>query len=331
MGRFNLYKCLASVDGDTPRDILINHNKRSIREKSLRNPSRKSVLIDDCEQDVVIVSGVNSHTKTICAMPDDIIYDGQTVVWNNSHWLISDVDIESEVYYRGTLHQCNVNLRWQNEFGDIINRWCYSEINAADGIRESTTLNLTDGNLILYLPLDVETRKLRLDRRFLVDIEVDNPTAYKLINRNVTSGIFDEERQHGIYQITLQKSERSNDRDNYELMIADYFTPKGNEPTGVNCEIIYTGKPVIKAGSVYKTFTAKFLDSDGNIINDSAIWNVAIIDEHQKYFNIINEGNVLKIKADNNIGIIGSKIKIELYNEDNSCNAELYVKVVPIL
>ena len=181
------------------------------------------------------------------------------------------------------------------------------------------------------MPLDDETRQLRLDKRFLLDIEKDEPTAYKLINRNVVSGIYDENHEHGVYIITLQKSERSHDRDNYELMIADYFKPAEDKSVGINCEIKFDGSPTIKAGGYYKSFNAVFYDNDGSEISQEAIWNVAVIDEHQKYFSIVNEGSTIKIKADNNEGIIGSKIKIELCNPTQNCSAELYVKVVAIL
>lgn len=331
INKFDLYNRVTLSDGTTPKERMTNHCKNNIIYKSRRSPSRKSVLIDSEQKDVVIVSGSNNHVKTICALPNDIIYDGQIVEWEKSHWLISDVDIESSVYYKGVIHQCNINLRWQNKDGEIISRWCYAETNTADGIKEGNTLNLTDGNLTLHLPLDNETRQLRLDRRFLLDIEKDNPTAYKLINRNVVSGIYDENHEHGVYIITLQKSERSHDRDNYELMIADYFKPTEDKSVGINCAIKFDGSPTIKAGGYYKSFNAVFYDKDGSEISQEAIWNVAVIDEHKKYFSIVNEGSTIKIKADNNEGIIGSKIKIELCNSAQNCSAELYVKVVAIL
>ena len=162
-------------------------------------------------------------------------------------------------------------------------------------------------------------------------MSADNPTAYKLINRNVVSGIYDENHEHGVYIITLQKSERSHDRDNYELMIADYFKPAEDKAVGINCAIKFDGSPTIKAGGYYKSFNAVFYDKDGSEISQEAIWNVAVIDEHKKYFSIVNEGSTIKIKADNNEGIIGSKIKIELCNSAQNCSAELYVKVVAIL
>ena len=53
--------------------------------------------------------------------------------------------------------------------------------------------------------------------------------------------------------------------------------------------------PLRQAGTI-KSFNAVFYDKDGSEISQEAIWNVAVIDEHKKYFSIVNEGSTIKSK-----------------------------------
>ena len=74
------------------------------------------------------------------------------------------------------------------------------------------------------------------------------------------------------------------------------------------------------------SFTAYFAEE--NIV---ASWNITILPEYQKYFEIEQVDNQIKIKALDNADLIGSQIKLELRDENNIYYAELYVKVVSLI
>lgn len=330
----SLYRAINTMYGATQKDQISYKTRRRIKQLSAKNPSFKTVIFDDDdERQLAIISqqSNNPRVKTVCALPYEPIYEGQIFTWNKSHWLISDIDVDSDLYMRGTAHHCNLLLRWQNEKAEIIERWCYSSVNTSDGKAIGSIINLTDGYYKLYLPLDDETRKLKINKRFLIDIDHTKPTAYELTNVDVVTSIFDEDEKYGIVIINVERSERADDRDNYELMIADYFEIDPDRKVGVKSAIEYGDSPNIKAGGYYKSFTPHFYDDAGEEVSATAVWNVTILDEYQDFFETKVEDNVLMVKAQDKRAIIGTQIKIELFNEQGEAYSELYSKVVNIL
>ena len=330
----SLYRFITTMYGADPKEQISHRTRRRIWQLSNTNPSFKTVMFDDkFERQLAIISQQknDSRVKTVCAMPHEKIFEGQIFTWNKSHWLITEVDVDSDLYMRGTAHWCNLLLRWQNEKAEIIERWCYSSVNTSDGKAVGNIINLTDGYYKLYLPLDEETRKLNINKRFLIDIDNTKPTAYELIGRDVITSIFDEEAQHGVIIINVEKSERADDRDNYELMIADYFEIEPDRTVGVKSSIEYGDTPNIKAGGYYKSFIPHFYNDAGEEIINNPVWNVTILDEYQRFFDVKIEDNVLKIKAQDSRKIVGTQIKIDLLGEQGEAHSELYSKVVNIL
>ena len=330
----SLYRFLSGIDGTTQKEQIANRTRRRIKHNAMKNPSFKTVRFEKVERQLAIISQQNNdpHVKTVCAMPNEKIYEGQIFTWNKSHWLISELDVDSDIYMRGTAHWCNLLLKWQNENGDIIERWCYTSVNTSDGKAIGSIINLTDGYYKVYLPLDNETRKLRINKRFLINIDNSIPVAYELTSVDVITSIFDEKQKHGIVIINIEKSERADDRDNYELMIADYFEPNPDREIGVKSSIEYGANPNIKAGGYYKKFIAHFYNDNDEEISVTPIWKVTILDDYEEYFKVeITDKGVLRIKAQDSRKIIGTQIKIDLANDKNEARSELYSKVVNIL
>lgn len=333
--KIELYENITYINGATRNSQMENKTKRRIRYNHMKNPSFKKVFFaDKYERTIAIISQQSNdpHVKTICALPNERFFEGDIFKWKHSHWIISEVDLDTDVYYRGTAHWCNVLLRWQNEDGDIIERWCYSSANTSDGVALGNVINLTDGYYKLYLPLDDETKKLKINKRFLIDIDNNAPTAYDLTSVDVISSIFDEHKKHGLIIINVAKSERADDRDNYELMIADYFEKKPDRERGYKSSIEYGDNSNIKAGGYYKDFIPHFYNDNNEEILIRPVWQVTVLDGLEEFFNVkIEDDGRLRIKAQDTRKIVGTQVKIDLYGEDNTAHSELYSKVVNIL
>ena len=114
------YNAKLKVTGETTRDRQIAQTKRSIKKRTARSPSYKTVLIDGIEQDVIITSGDDFTSKKINALPDEHITAGSMVDWNGKQWIITLEDEEDEIYQRGLMRRCNTYLKWQNTEGDIV-------------------------------------------------------------------------------------------------------------------------------------------------------------------------------------------------------------------
>ena len=340
---WTLYNASLTVKGDTRRDRAIFETKRSIKKRSVRSPAYKTVLIDGEEQDVVITSSTEKYHKKINALPDESIHMGSIVEWNNSHFLITDTDVEDEIYQSGDMYRCNVYLKWQNEKGEIVGRYGYSEdiSQFASGEVESKVMISIEQVFVIKFPCDSETIKLRRDRRFLMDIVTDEPNAYILTGRNVISGNWtagdisskEFDGTDKVLILTFTQTQLS-EKDNCELMIADYFDPStlGEQTvTQGSCSISYKGQPEVKVGGSYKTFTAQFFDSNGNEIFDTPVWTlITIKPEYDDKFKTVTDGNKIKIKADNILDMIGDQILLTASTSDGSISGQIYVKVVSL-
>lgn len=340
---WTLYNASLTVKGDTRRDRAIFETKRSIKKRSVRSPAYKTVLIDGEEQDVVITSSTEKYHKKISALPDESIHMGSIVEWNNSHFLITDTDVEDEIYQSGDMYRCNIYLKWQNEKGEIIGRYGYSEdiSQFASGVVEAKVMMNIEQVFVVKFPCDAETIKLKRDKRFLIDIITDEPNAYVLTGRNVLSGNWSAEDISGkefdgkdkVLTLTFSQTQLS-DKDNCELMIADYFDPDSVKDKVIQqgaCMISYSGEPNVKVGGSYKSFSAKFIDAAGNELPLTPQWSITTIKpEYDDHFKTIIEGNKIKIKADNVISMIGDQILLKASDSTNSMSAEIYVKVVSL-
>lgn len=345
---WSLYEQALKVQGDTRRDRVIAQTKRIVKQRTPNSPGYKTVLIDGVEQDVVISSSTEMYHKKINALPDEHIYSGSIVEWNNHHYIITQTDTEDEIYQRGEMYKCNVYLKWQNEKGEIIGRYGFTEdiSQFAAGTVAGKVMDSLQQVFKIAFPCDEETIKLRRDKRFLLDIDPTNPNAYILTNRNVVSGNYTVEDVSGdgtskppafngrdkVMYITLSETQLS-EKDNLELMIADYFDPNTlKTPTAISgsCAIVYSGEPKIKIGGSGKWFTSEFRDTNGNIIPTMPVWSVTTMPGQEDRFTVTYDNNRirLKVKAPDDIKLAGEQVKLTLTDAGGTCTSEIYVKVV---
>lgn len=339
---WNLYSANLRVQGETRRDRVIAQTQRIINSRITNSAAYKQVLIDGCPQCLSIRSGSELYHKKIAAMPNERIHVGSIVYWNERYFLITASDVEDEVYQSGEMFQCNIYLKWQNEKGEIIGRYGYSEVKSqfTDGITEGNAMMKIVQTVNIKLPLDSETVKLRRDKRFLIDVVTEKPSAYILTNRNVTSYNFTPANisntadvfngKDKLLVLTLSQTQLS-EKDNCELMIADYIdnTNVGSISNG-SCSIIYSGQPVVKVGGSDKKFTAEFKDSKGKILNIKPVWNVTVMPEFQKKFKITKDENWIKISAVNDLNLLGTQILLQVTDENCIYNSKIYIKVVSL-
>lgn len=102
---------------------------------------------------------------------------GMYVFFENRFWLIDGYPGNNKSYEKATMVLCQYNLRWQNNNGDIIERWGnFSSASKYDvGEGGNNVIFLTSNNYSIKLPFDKET--LELDgKRVFIDKHVHNPT-----------------------------------------------------------------------------------------------------------------------------------------------------------
>lgn len=79
------------------QDAQRNQVKQDLNRDFNNTLDTYRVTIDDVEQDLTILKTSDYHTKKIKSRPNESFNAGQIVYWQNSHWLINEVDTNNDI------------------------------------------------------------------------------------------------------------------------------------------------------------------------------------------------------------------------------------------
>ena len=173
---------------------------------------------------------------------------GQFVEYKNRRWLITTLPDDNKIYEKAIMEYCNHYLQWVNENGEIIGRYCIVN----DGTKYSTgetdagnMLILGDTRINVRIPRDEESLSMEKTTRFLISNNTKRPTAYRISKYDDVSDYF---VTSGVINLICVEDLFIKDRDNAELMVADYY---GKAPT-YTLEILNIPSPfIVKIGENY--------------------------------------------------------------------------------
>lgn len=85
----------------------------------------QDVLVNEIPMQLMIIKDTdgNTYKKKIKSRHKDIIKLGDYVKWNNQIWMITLLDSDDKAWNRGYMYLCEILLRWQDDNGNIIERW----------------------------------------------------------------------------------------------------------------------------------------------------------------------------------------------------------------
>lgn len=203
--------------------------------------------------------------------------------------MITLLDSDDKAWNRGYMYLCEILLRWQDDNGNIIERWGYSEDYTKYSMGESgnSTITVGDYQYGITLPVDEYTKKLTRKNRFVVDFEGNYPPdTYRLTGKKGFISDYRYFDKGGVFTITLSYEQFNKVTDklvklenNTEVWICDYKTPSTStlppsEPDNPTTSVIITGGDTLRYGRS-KTWTVTFTDSTGAEITPlNFTWNV---------------------------------------------------------
>lgn len=260
MADFDSYKARVQFRGATQRDRTLYQEKRNLKINAVNSLSCKDCLVNGVPQKLVIDDGTLPYYKDVKSLPDEYFDAGDYVEWADAMWLMVSCDWDKEVYTYGKMQQCNYVLKWQNTDAETVERW--SVISSASKYNNGQLYNniivVNSNQLMVYLPIDSETLKLKSNKRLMVDFNTEAPKCYDVTRVDTVTMGYDgiaEPRYDGkgCILLILTETEINPDTDRIDLMLCDYVVPNVNPSTFL--EISYSGKPEIRIGGK-KTFTA---------------------------------------------------------------------------
>lgn len=303
---------IVTNQGNTLRERRKNKAIKDYTEMTKDSLSYKDVLINGVAKNLMIYSGTMENKKNICSMCGDMFYVGDLVRYESTNWLILRANVDDEIYVKGYMERCNYVLKWQNNDGDIIEKECIiasaSQYNSGEFALKAITIGYNQ--LMISIPMNDETKKIKSDDRFFIDNNKENPKVYRVTRVDTVSLSFDG---IGCISIIVTEDQYNPNKDNIELGICDYFDI--NSPT-TDMTIKYVGKPQIVCGGSAKTFTS---DRDVTFSFESSIGeeNITLTQV---------ESNKCKIKCANVPNMIGATINLKY--TDGIDFGNIYVDII---
>ena len=317
---WNKYINHITAEGKTQRDRQITRLKNQINNKVGSNPSYKSVKLNGEETNLIINTSTKPYYKEFQSLPDQKILAGDYVEWADSMWLVLNADSDDEVYTDGNLRQCQHRIYWQKADGTIVSRYAYTENASAynNGETGNNTITLQSNQFMVYLPYDEETAELDNGKRVHMSRSNAKCKPYELTRPDDITYGFGEK---GVLNIIFTQTQYNPEKDKLvtledgtQAWICDYIpistptppTSNPNETADLSATISSNGN--LKVG-FYRTYTAKFIDKNGDAIDVDAsriTWNVDSSFAVEK----VEFGNKIKLKVSDDY-LVGKMFKLE--------------------
>ena len=323
MSDFDTYKSRLHLRGSTNRERELYHEKRELTLNAVNSLSCKDCIVNGVPQKLVIDDGTLPYYKDVKSLPDEYFNAGDYVEWADAMWLMVSCDWDKEVYTYGKMQQCNYVLKWQNANADVIERWSVvlSASKYNNGEKYNNVIVVGSNQLMVYLPIDEETLKLRSDKRLMVDFNTESPKCYDITRVDTVTMGYDGTAEprydgKGCILLVLTETEINPDVDRIDLMLCDYINPNDiPHPSPIN--ITYSGAPSIRIGG-RKTFTA---ETENEVV--FSLIHSALLDGK---LTMAQTGNKCVVKCANDSALVGATFKVEVAGGGQQ--SELLVDVI---
>lgn len=173
----------------------------------------------------------------------------------------------------------------------------------------------------MWLPTNDDTKTILYDTKFLKS----SPGRYPPLAWKVSK--IEDTATEGISKFTMTQEQFNSATDNFELLIADYWSqsvePEILEteevPMVSDLEITYSGSPVVKAGGGFKKFVLKSR-IDGKLVDctEEVSWSVDFPDGDLSQLETSTVGNVIRVKCKPDYLLIGKTFTITATTEYSS-------------
>jgi hypothetical protein len=278
------YRNYLNNRGGNIKNSFVNSFSRNVITSMKNSPSYYEVSINGSESltpALIIDDSKNQDIKTIALAPEFTLSRGDYINWENEIWIITIVDKQGNIYYRGQMEECNSDLKWIDEKGIVRSFPCvfYFNNRSNSGVDEDKVMGLPDGRRQVVVQNNEHTRKIRLEKRFLF-----GGTAYKVID-------FDLVSDAGLVNLILKQDVLKDNVDNIELGIADYY----NNIANYTIEILNGDSISIQSGnSVQLNVVVKNngVEEEAQVSYSSSDESIATVDENGLVTGV-NDGSAL--------------------------------------
>lgn len=193
------------------------------------NDFSKSEATKAIVQNVTTDSDYNDFIRQIL-VPIGTVKTGYYVKYNGFYWLIKNIVDNNKIYEKSIMFHCNYNLKFVSDVSEkIVNYPVYmknaTQYNSGETARVQETIG--SSKFLIYIPYNEETIKIDHGKRFLIDRNTLDPTAFEVTQVDTISNNYDDNL--GVLRLTVVEGQFNGKTDNKELMVADYYKTENSE------------------------------------------------------------------------------------------------------
>lgn len=260
---------------------------------------------------------------------------GQYVECEGAMWLVSALPDNNRIYEKAVLWKCKHTIRFISPLtGEIVKYPVYSTNSTqyGTGELEKTYMTVGEDQHLIYIPYNEETIKLDDQFRFLMDKNLESPSAYRITRVDpVSYAVGDERNEDGLIQWAVLQTQFNDATDSKELMIADYFPQKPEEvvPPAGQSGLVLTdldGDQMLAIGET-KQIQVKCVLPDGT--------ETQISDYRMEYdfaggaASVVSDNaGLITLQAANNQSFVGKTIKIRAISDTLNSDTTIMIQIV---
>ena len=317
---FDIYCHMLTYDGYTPRERAITKLHRDITYLAPMNPSYKEVTINGEPRHLIVNSTLDTTVKDIVAMPGENLCVGNHVRYCDHDYWVTDASVNDGIYAYGKMTVCTDVVRFISPYDGSIVEYPTILTNSTKfntGETPNKRLTLPSGQFTMLLPINKHTILIDNGARFLLDKRLDYPSAYRVTSVDASTYGYDD----GLLNIVLLQCALDKDKDNIELMIADYYKKETEEPPSSDAAISFDyDNPVIRIGGTGTTFSPT-LTGDVQL---PLQFTVSTTEEVYPYLDYMTTDTSITFKVGNNMALIGSYVNLTI----SDCMGDHAIKVL---
>lgn len=267
---------------------------------------------------------------------------GMYIFFENRYWLITGYPSYNGIYEKAVMQLCQYKLRWQNNKGEVIDRWINLTSASKYDVGETgnSTIILTSDNLTLLFPNDDESLKID-GKRVFIDKRIPPEKVYKITRSDDV--LYDYGEHGGIFSFIADKTELNTNTDRQDLRICDYIeisddteeypnTPPENPDEVIDLWCMKLKYSTLNIKPLNKKYivTAHLYNGDGvEVIEDVEYeWNV--ISDIDECLTCYTDGNTLTISLSTDCEDFGELVTISCMSRYTGHSDEIQMEVTEV-
>lgn len=333
---WELYDSVLRTMRGSSRQQTICSAVNSFSDLAVTNPAFQASATRNGSVQPILAQRTETNICKISILPNDTMDIGDIVECYNEHWIVVEMYTDEYGLSTGVMWLCNYELAFQNGTPDVVRTYCVIDDGSYSKASEKSIMT-TDVQYTIYLPLNKDTEKIYVDKRFGIGV-VYNQHNEQILQVIKTTWIdkINQNYGEGSHLLKLRASADlyNAEYDNLDKMICDYIsennvpTPEPAEPTDVLLSCVIDGKDTIRMGSK-RSYTVSVVDKNGNTQETTSnfIWEV----EGEIPFELTTDNTSCTIKVPFDESFIGLTLTLSVHDEENLYNeCDKVIEVVTI-